>query len=54
MSIDITKLKAASEYKKLSSTRENYITRAKDASKLTIPQLYPETEDTESTWVCNH
>ncbi len=47
--IDIMNISAANEYKKLSDIRSSYHTRAKDASKLTIPQMYPDSEDTAST-----
>lgn len=47
--IDITTVSAKALYKKLSDVRSSFHTRAKDASKLTIPQLYPDSEDTAST-----
>lgn len=47
--IDINSISASAEYKKLSDKRTSFHTRAKDASKLTIPQLYPDSEDTSST-----
>jgi len=47
--IDINEISASSEYKRLESDRESFLNRAKEASKLTIPQLYPDTEDTSTT-----
>lgn len=46
--IDITTMNASSLYKKLSDKRSAFHQRAKDASKLTIPQLYPDSEETSS------
>lgn len=47
--IDINEVSAAALYKSLESAREPFLNRAKEASKLTIPQLYPDTEDTATT-----
>ena len=49
MSLDIKTMNAAAEYTRLEDKRQPFHTRAKDASKLTIPQLFPDTEDTAST-----
>ena len=45
---DISEISATATYKKMEADRAPYVTRAREASKLTIPQLYPETEDTSS------
>lgn len=37
------------EYKRLSEDREQFLNRAKCASALTVPQLYPDNDDTAST-----
>ena len=41
---DIKKVEAKALYTKLSTKRNNYLTRAQDASELTLPQLYPRSE----------
>jgi len=47
---DITELNGAKEYKRMEDSRQPFLDRAKEASKLTIPQLYPEiTEDSHYT-----
>lgn len=46
--IDITTTSASGLYNKLAANRESFLNRAKEASKLTIPQLYPEQDDTSS------
>jgi len=47
--IDITKVSARAEYNRMDSKRRPFVTRAEDASKLTLPQLYPTTEETSTT-----
>ena len=47
--IDIMKISASAEYKKMEDSRQPFHTRAKDASKLTIAQMYPDSDDTAST-----
>ena len=47
--IDIMKISAANEYKNMADKRQPFHTRAKDASKLTLPQMYPESDETSST-----
>lgn len=47
--IDIQTISASAEYKKMTAKRSSFTTRAEEASKLTLPQLYPTTEETEST-----
>lgn len=46
---EIREISASGTYKKLADKRENFLNRAKEASKLTMPQLYPDIEDTAST-----
>ena len=47
---DITEVKGSVEYKRMLDSRQPFLDRAEDASRLTIPQLYPEiTEDTHYT-----
>lgn len=47
--IDINNVSAKALYNKMDNDRQPFLTRAKDASKLTLPQLFPETEDTSTT-----
>ncbi len=47
--IDIKTMNAAAEYKKMADARSTFVTRAEDASKLTLPQLYPTIEETSTT-----
>ncbi len=47
--IDIQTVSASGTYNQLSNERENFLNRAKDASKLTMPQLYPDIDDTSTT-----
>ena len=47
--IDIMNISAAAEYKKMEDTRQPFQSRAEEASKLTLPQLYPTVDDTSIT-----
>lgn len=44
----INEMSALAEYSKMTAERTTYHNRAKEASRLTLPQLYPEMEDTSS------
>lgn len=47
---DIKELKGSAEFKKMETARQPFLDRAKEASKLTVPQLYPDIiEDTGNT-----
>ncbi len=46
---DIKEISASGEYKRMDDGRQPFLNRAKDASKLTIPQMYPDTEETSTT-----
>lgn len=47
--IDIKDISASATYKKLIDKRQPFHDRAKEASKLTVPQLFPETSDDTGT-----
>lgn len=47
--MDIKEVSASGSYKKMEGDRQPFVTRAEEASKLTIPQLYPTVDDTSTT-----
>lgn len=46
--MDIKTISAKGEYNKMEADREAFLNRAKEASKLTVPQLFPDAEDTST------
>lgn len=47
--MDIKKISASGTYKKMEDTKQPFLTRAKDASRLTLPQLYPESDNSDTS-----
>lgn len=47
--MDIKEINASAEYQRLADVRQPFLDRAKEASKITMPQLYPETDETATT-----
>lgn len=47
--IDMKKISASKEFERMSDTKQPFLTRAKEASRLTLAQLYPESDNTDTS-----